>query len=303
MSFRLIPLFFILFLPLALSAQNADAQEEDQPIPFFDVEVVLFKNLQGPRGFEYVRPTSLPTRTESTVEIQSRESIKAAADLGYSLLQDDEFRLIEQVGKIIESPRYELMLHAAWRQPGLELEQSTPVWIRGGNLFGSEYSSIDFTPSSEPTASQIAESIDNPDPAAGIDPDDLAAEQRELDAVLELTPENAAEMGQRQSTVGGLYELEGKITVSLSRYLHVNADLVMRKPRPSGYNQTTVYTPQNTNLQNSKILENHRLQERRRMRSATLHYLDNPQFSMLVMISRYETPAESNDAASATATE
>ena len=40
----------------------------------------------------------------------------------------------------------------------------------------------------------------------------------------------------------------------------------------------------------TRILNNHSLKERRRMRSNVLHYLDSPEFSMLVLITPYEAP-------------
>ena len=42
----------------------------------------------------------------------------------------------------------------------------------------------------------------------------------------------------------------------------------------------------------TRILNNHSLREHRRMRSRNLHYLDNPEFSLLILITPYEKPAE-----------
>ena len=295
-----IPLLLLLLVsPLIAVAQtDTEAETEEDPIRFYDVELILFKNLQGPRGLEYVRPTSLPARNETTIDLQSPDSIEGATEFGYELLEQEELRLIDRVERIIRSPRYELLLHGAWRQPGLELEQSNPVWIRGGNLFGSEYSSIDFSSQPPPTASQIAETIDESATVVTSEQESLAIEQNELDAILnpdgDTADDNFLQPGMTvPSTAGGLYELEGQITVSLARYLHVNADLVLRKPRAAGATQVGFFGNNiGTGTADSKILENHRLQERRRMRSATLHYLDSPHFSMLVMISPYEPEEE-----------
>ena len=43
-------------------------------------------------------------------------------------------------------------------------------------------------------------------------------------------------------------------------------------------------------MPDAKILNNHPLKEQRRMRSNRLHYLDNPEFSMLILITPYEVP-------------
>ena len=44
----------------------------------------------------------------------------------------------------------------------------------------------------------------------------------------------------------------------------------------------------------TRILNNHRLMEHRRMRSKVLHYLDNPEFALLILITPYEAPAEAS---------
>ena len=90
-----------------------------------------------------------------------------------------------------------------------------------------------------------------------------------------------------------LYELEGKITISLSRYLHTYADLVLRRPR-------LTVDPKLRNVAqdrylaaysaDTRILNNHSLKEHRRMRSKTLHYLDSPEFAMLILITPYKVP-------------
>ena len=91
----------------------------------------------------------------------------------------------------------------------------------------------------------------------------------------------------------GLYELEGKITVALSRYLHTHTDLVLRRPRLSA-DSLPNNAAQDRYLAayaaDTRILNNHSLKERRRMRSRNLHYLDNPEFSLLVLITPYEKP-------------
>ena len=98
----------------------------------------------------------------------------------------------------------------------------------------------------------------------------------------------------------GLYELEGKITISLSRYLHASTDLVLRRPRLS-VDQVLNPTTQDRYLAaysaDTRILDNHRLKERRRMRSKNLHYLDNPEFALLILITPYEAPAASENPA------
>jgi hypothetical protein len=268
----------------------AQSDTEAEAIPQYDVELVVFKNIQAPKGREFILPVSSPSRDDKILDLSSSSSVTAAAKLGYRILPSDEFRLLESVNRIIESPRYELLLHVAWRQPGLDREKALPVWLKGGRIYGSEYTSID---------NQI-EMIQNLPRAGSDDPTtgkDYTFDEQTLEAIeLQRSERQNARANQ------GLYEFEGKITIALARYLHAYTDLVFRRPRLS------VDTVENNPAQeeylaayaaDTRILNNHRLREHRRMRSKNLHYLDNPEFGLLILITPYEAPAET--AAPATA--
>jgi hypothetical protein len=93
----------------------------------------------------------------------------------------------------------------------------------------------------------------------------------------------------------GLYELEGKITIALSRYLHTYTDLILRRPRLSA--DSVLDNPAQAeylaaHAADTRILNNHLLREHRRMRSKNLHYIDSPEFAMLVLITPYEVTEE-----------
>ncbi|MCP4877484.1 MAG: hypothetical protein GY896_18645 [Gammaproteobacteria bacterium] len=270
--------------------------ELSEIIPRYDVEIVVFKNLQVPKSREFVLPVSSPGRGEKYLDLSSSSSLAAAAKLGYEILPSDQFRLLESVAKLVESTRYELLLHVAWRQPGLELERVLPVWIRGGRIYGNEYTSID-------SQIDLIESI--PKVGGG---DQAESKVYEFD---EQTLESLElQLMQRQNAPShqGLYEFEGKITIALSRYLHTYTDLVLRRPRLSAdpvLNNSAKDILLATASADTRILNNHRLKEHRRMRSKTLHYLDNPEFAMLILITPFEVakdfqeePVEAEAAAS-----
>ena len=259
-----------ILLALALStpllAQSTDEQAERR---FYDVEIVIFKNLKVPRSREFVLPARSPARSERMLDLASPASIAAARKQGYEVLPAKQLRLGDVVEKLVESERYELLVHTAWRQPGVELEQALPVWVRGGRVYGTEYISID---------SRVPLQQQRRAPGA-------AAQSAALDIEPPLKPPRIEP--------GELYELEGKITVALGRYLHTYTDLVLRRPRrgaetlPDPATDAERYTDTD-----AWILNNHHLSEHRRMRSRNLHYLDNPEFSLLVLIHPYD-PAES----------
>ncbi len=268
----------------ALFPGGVQAQSENaagaEPLPLYDVELVVFKNIKAPRSREFILPVSSPGKPEKMLDLSSTKSVVAARELGYKILSDADFRLLDIVNRLVESTRYEKLLHVAWRQPGVELEQALPIWLRGGRIYGNEYTSID-------NQMELLESIPRgASEEAGADKN-FEFDEQTLEAMeLQLLEQQALRTHQ------GLYEFEGKITITLSRYLHAYTDLVFRRPRLS-VDTVSSNAPQDQYLAayaaDTRILNNHRLQEHRRMRSKNLHYLDNPEFGMLILITPYKT--------------
>jgi hypothetical protein len=264
------PLLLCVFLLFSntLIAQEAKPQE---PVKYYDVEIIVFRNDKVPRGHEINLPTPAASIAANAVDLSSPESIRVGAQKGFTPLKPDELQLMDKVQGIIKSSRYSLLLHTGWRQPGTEESRSIPVWIKGGKVYSNHYSSID----------QFRDlgSV-NPEPGSqGAEAIAPAPEQ------LRPTPPQ------------GLYELEGQITVSLSRYLHTNAELVLRKPADAldVINQQADSSTMNDDsmeVMQGQFLLNYGLNEKRRMRSRKLHYLDSPQFGMLVLITPYEAPEQ-----------
>jgi hypothetical protein len=85
-----------------------------------------------------------------------------------------------------------------------------------------------------------------------------------------------------QTTVNGMPVMEGLVSVSVKRYLHVNLDMTLRIARVSAGGESK-----------DGVLEfgdrRYRMQEHRRMRSGELHYLDHPMMGVLIRIDRSET--------------
>ncbi|MCP4492954.1 MAG: hypothetical protein GY820_37490 [Gammaproteobacteria bacterium] len=241
------------------------AQSDDDDIRYYDVEIIIFKNIQAPKGKETMLPISLPIHDEEELDPSSPTSIKAAETKSYTLIPPENLRLIDKVSKIIASPYYELLAHVGWRQPGLEKSKVLSIWIRGGKVFGDDYVSIDSQLSGLPanSANQLDDQLQQPTAIQTI-----------------------------RGTHEKLYELEGKITIALSRYLHTYTDLILRKPRYSleGVLDNPELAAQLETSPDTRILNNHSLKEHRRMRSKTLHYLDSPEFAMLALITPYEKP-------------
>jgi hypothetical protein len=272
---------YLLALTILVSSQVLSATEVE--IKFYDVELIIFKNDKGPKGQEYILPESSPRVEGNVLDLSSPKSIKAAKKSSYEIIPLGEMRLTETALSIVDSDRYSLLAHVAWRQPGVEKDKALPVWVKGGRVFGEEFISIDNQIDSE-----------------------LLAKTEYLNAQnsATLSASGSSAIQNPTYTSGSiLYELEGTITIGLSRYLHTYADLVLRKPRltiePSAeiseLDQSSI-----ENLPDTRILNNHSLRERRRMRSNKLHYLDSPEFSMLILITPYEPPEVENTTGMAT---
>lgn len=279
MNHRITSLLLLATLLPGLSLAQSDSSAEEEVIPRYDVEVIVFKNIKVPKSKEFVLPVSSPGQSEAMFDLSSPASIEAALESGYELLSPAEYRLLEPLGRLIASPRYQLLLHAAWRQPGLEREQVLPVWLKGGRIYGNEYTSID-----NHIESLEIESPDEDDENAEVTTyefDEQSLESLELQLLEK----------QESQQHDGLYEFEGKITIALSRYLHTYTDLILRRPRLS-VDPVLNNAPQNAylaaNSADTHILNNHRIKEHRRMRSKNLHYLDHPEFAMLILITPYE---------------
>ncbi|MCP3688114.1 MAG: hypothetical protein GY784_06850 [Gammaproteobacteria bacterium] len=254
----------LLAIPLLLPGYCL-AQADDEAVRYYDVEVIIFKNIQVPKDEEFMLPVSLPLRAKEELDLSSPASIEAAQARSYTLLKQEDLRLVDKISKIIASPYYELLAHVGWRQPGQEKAKTMPIWIQGGKVFGDNYVSIDSQLSDVPAGPVIQ-------------PYDQTQQPPEIQTV--------------RGTHEKLYELEGKISVALSRYLHTYTDLILRKPSFSLEDELD--NPElAAALETSadvQILNNHSLKEHRRMRSKTLHYLDSPEFALLILITPYEMP-------------
>jgi len=102
--------------------------------------------------------------------------------------------------------------------------------------------------------------------------------------------------------------IDGTITLRRSRYLHIDTDLWFTRFTP-GYDGASAPTPQ-VNMDEDTIenypeiakweqlrhqqipVQSYPLQQSRRMRSSTLHYIDHPMFGVLIQINRFEGEAD-----------
>ncbi len=95
--------------------------------------------------------------------------------------------------------------------------------------------------------------------------------------VTSLTQGTHAQPIIRQQAIDSiLYEIDGRIKISLSKYLNVDTDLLF-------HNNILLPNPDGVPVQS---LRTFRLTEFRRMKSNTVHYLDHPIFGVVIGIDR-----------------
>lgn len=156
----------------------------------------------------------------------------------------------------------------------------------------------------------------------GLSDDQAVAVKVSIPARQDESKDTAPTEGTLASQPPALPELEGTLKLILSRYLHIDADLLYREPLKAedvqqvaaedtpvptmgeveDSNQTKLPAQQQDLFmlaEQGGLSEDqphyrvYRMQQSRRMRSGELHYLDHPVFGLAVMVTPYEPPAKS----------
>lgn len=214
---------------------------EDEPTRYYDVELVIFENLDPKSRESEQWPTSVKQELpedEVVIELNRPypgklpESFDPA--MTFKTLPQDKYTLNAEVEKIKKSPSRRVLLHTAWRQPGMSWEEALNVHLTR-------------------TIPAVSDSS---------------------------TGANDEVIQEGLSAESG--ELEAYIKVILSRYLHVDADIVFRT-RP----QTGPFDFYITESEEPEVFRLNQL--RRRIRSTELHYLDHPVLGMLIIMHPVET--------------
>ena len=89
--------------------------------------------------------------------------------------------------------------------------------------------------------------------------------------------------------------LEGILRVTLARYLHLEAELVLQDKLPEVKDSENPFSVLDNQSERSEIEKQgviHFKQKRNRIRSKELHYLDHPALSILVHITQYKNPED-----------
>lgn len=252
---RLLKTFISVLLLLVSSSSIAEDMR------YYDVEVVVIENLSEEQKKSENWPIqvnlTLPEKTVKYGESVSSEWLPANVDLksSYKILSPKTYQLTPEIEKIAESKTHRVIFHTAWRQPGLDNKQALPVYFKR---------EIPAAPPQEVSTS-----------AQDADTETSVSESHSTSSIL-----------------------EGLLRVTLARYLHLEAELTYRATPPPVIQSDNPFSVLDNETEREAVLQQgviHLKQDRRRMRSNELHYLDHPVLSILVKITPYEENNELAD--------
>lgn len=251
-------LISILFLALA----NISFAED---MRYYDVEVIIIENLSENSKKSEIWPLQVNiTPPQQTVKLgqpvlsdwlpqnQNIDLLSSYVELGPS-----NFQLTKEIEKLTKSKTQRVIFHSAWRQPGLDKHTALPVYFKR---------EIPAMPETKTT-------------------NNLAATEQS----------SQLENNNKGSSEANPTILEGLLRVTLARYLHLEAELTYREKLPEITNNENPFADLDVENERDKIEKQgviHFKQNRRRIRSNELHYLDHPALGILIRITPYENSEE-----------
>lgn len=255
-------LISILFL---LVANNSFAED----MRYYDVEIIIIENLaekaknseNWPLQVNLVQPEKIVQLGESVVSEWLPKNKGIDLKSSYIVLKSKDYQLTKEVKRISKSKTKRVIFHTAWRQPGLDKNQALPIYFKR---------EIAAAPVIEEEASATT-----------------------LNSEIEQDDEIAST--QKQEPTPSI--LEGILRVTLSRYLHLEAELSFKNKIPEIVKSDNPFSILDNEQERSEVEKQgviHLKQKRRRIRSNELHYIDHPVLGILVRMTRHETAAEAD---------
>ncbi|MEJ2142476.1 MAG: CsiV family protein [Gammaproteobacteria bacterium] len=247
--------FFISLVSFSVSAED--------DIRYYDVEFILFENTNAQyRQSEDWQTRRRPIETEQEEPVHELGQPYAMdpkssydRDAMFTLLPKSQQRLTEEAKLIEKSPNRRILVHLAWRQPGLPKEKA--VWVHFKKILGNtgaKERNKHMTATGLSGEHEFSPYVDGKVKVMlarylHVDTDILYFAHPSTDAVTETT---------------------GEIE-TLDEQVYGDVQPVTKEPNVFLMNQL-----------------------RRRIRSKELHYLDHPVMGMLLLITPYEKPEQAN---------
>jgi hypothetical protein len=282
----------ILLSSLFLYTMPVQADESlPEQTPWYQIEIILFEHTDS----SYIQSEKwseepIQSDTSNSIELYDPDNPDNAAIPGnaaiandtakdnditaqtesltpYVLIKDKEkFKLLGAYNSIRRSSREKDILYLAWMQPTVSRDKAQAVHIHGG----TEYPN-DTYPTYPLPYENIQPSTSGEAPVQELVPEGIAVPMNEGSDSL-LGPPPSATVNQ----------VDGNITLSVSRYLHIWTDIVYSHPVKQVFSS-------DPNAKEYKLIR-FPMKQHRRMRSNEIHYLDHPLFGILVLVTPVELP-------------
>jgi hypothetical protein len=200
----------------------------------------------------------------------------------YTQLPKDSLTLVEDAKKIRWSRARKLLLHSSWIQPVYDRKNAPAIQFTLGDQYTVTKPLIapvaaTSTPQPAPAAATPStNTIPGVKPDASRDPNSPGATTPAAPAAA--LPPTGVDVFISETQ----HEVEGTITISVSRYLHVYTDFLAHRPEVVADKQDPTKT--------QTVIKTYRFKDHRRMRSKELHYIDNPLFGILIYFTPYKLP-------------
>lgn len=269
----LVVLLTALNFAFPIQAQNEDEEKETV---YYDFEIVLFKysNPENYNSEEWTETWEVPPIDESIEVLRrprpseiiniapmysssyidgARNSLPREPD--YQRLSNTAFKLTEEVEKLVESERFEILSHQAWRQPGTAPQETLELRLRAGNAYSLQSIDSRFP--------NIVYEIDGTIKVV------LGRYLHVYTDLLYLHPVLQVEQRQQQTTGFSLFG--------------------NKEPEKIEYENLLT-----TSDQAGAVLHGFNYKKHRRMRSKRLHHIDHPLLGMLIYSERVEQTTAAN---------
>jgi hypothetical protein len=276
----------VLLMLVSGAAQAATATQTDR---LFDVEVLIFKRAVEPGNTREAWPDEL---TEISFDAaHSFDDADYRSDKGVKMLGIEQYELTEYRDKLNSHAGYDVLLHKAWEQPDLSRANAPTFLITAGKSYSNE-----FTPQGLPyDQADIKGESDRTLPAQ-----ELVGKLKVyinhylfLESQLELnvptiqdveikTEEESQNLALTQEDNGEVIVQDAATdeTASATSSLSVLDVLEDDTTQFGGFEKVT------HEVITTEVLKAHRFDQRRKMRSGEIHYLDHPLMGIVIQVRR-----------------
>ncbi len=285
-----------LIATLMLLSGTVQAAVTPQTDRLFDIEVLIFKRAVEPQNTLEAWPEDLAE--VKLANAHEFDDIEYRQDKGVKMLAIDDYQLTEYRDKLNQHAGYEVLLHKAWQQPDLSRATAPQFLISAGKDYSDK-----FTPAGLP-----------------IDNEELQQAAEDAQELIEQTDEvrvhPATELvGNFKIYINHYLFLETSLDLNVPTVQDViivpeavepetptevdeNGNVVQNEPFTDNNQISVLDVEEDQNTQfggfqevnptiiTTEVLKAHRFEQRRRMRSGEIHYLDHPLMGIVVQVRR-----------------